>query len=74
MGKIKSKLIRRTAQTLIQKGVIFNDKFENNKGVLGTILPSKKIRNQIAGLLAKTKKFEKIQELKLQKTLAAKSA
>jgi len=74
MGKIKSKLVRRTAQTLMQKGIGFTDGFVENKRILGMILPSKKIRNQLAGLLAKTKKYEKIQELKLQKTLALKSA
>lgn len=59
MGKIKSKLIRRTAKALLEKGVEFNESFEDNKVVLGNSMPSKKIRNQIAGLLAKIKKQEK---------------
>jgi ribosomal protein S17E len=70
MGKIKSKLIRRTTRTLSQKGIVFTEKFEDNKKLLGDVLPSKKIRNQIAGLAAKIKMYEKAQELKLQKTLA----
>ena len=70
MGKIKSKLIRRTTRTLSQKGILFTDKFEDNKKLLGDVLPSKKIRNQIAGLAAKIKMYEKAKELKLQKTLS----
>lgn len=69
MGKIKSKLIRRTAKTLASRGIIFRDTFEENKKILGNELPSKKIRNQIAGLLTQIKKQEKLQELKLQKML-----
>lgn len=56
MGKIKSKLIKRTAKNLIEKGVEFNDNFEKNKKVLGKTMPSKKIRNQIAGYLTRLKK------------------
>ena len=56
MGKIKSKLIRRTAKTLASRGIVFRDTFEENKKILGNELPSKKIRNQIAGLLTQIKK------------------
>jgi|TARA_B100000315_G_C14122446_1_gene383190 ribosomal protein S17E len=59
MGKIKSKLIRRTAKTLLKKGIKAEEGFEKNKKLLGNILPSKKIRNQTAGLLAKINKQEK---------------
>ena len=58
MGKIKSKLIRRTADTLLKKEIGFTKSFEENKRILGNTMPSKKIRNQIAGLLAKIKKQE----------------
>lgn len=58
MGKIKSKLIRRTAGTLLKKEIGFTKSFEENKRILGNTMPSKKIRNQIAGLLAKIKKQE----------------
>lgn len=61
MGKIKSKLIRRTAEVLSKKDISFEDNFEENKRILGNTLPSKKIRNQVAGLLAKLKKREKEQ-------------
>jgi len=59
MGKIKSKLIRRTANTLLKKGIEFTEDFEENKKVLGNMLPSKKIRNQTAGLLSKMKRYDK---------------
>ena len=58
MGKIKSKLIRRTAKALLGKGIGFSESFKENKILLGNSMPSKKIRNQIAGLLAKIKKQE----------------
>ena len=69
MGKIKSKMIRRSAKALVQRGISFTDKFDENKLVLGNTLPSKKIRNQIAGLLGKMKKVEAIKEQNLQKSL-----
>lgn len=62
MGKIKSKMIRRTANSLEGKGLEFGESFEGNKKLLGNSMPSKKIRNQLAGLLAKKKKQERIKK------------
>jgi len=59
MGKIKSKLVKRTANEIIKKGIEFNDKFETNKKILGNTMPSKKLRNQMAGYLSRLKKQEK---------------
>ena len=56
MGKIKSKMVKRSARELTKKGVIFNSSFGDNKKVLGMTMPSKKIRNQMAGYLAKMNK------------------
>jgi len=56
MGKIKSKLVKRTANELIKRGVQFSKSFEENKKILGKTMPSKKIRNQMAGFLARLKK------------------
>ena len=64
MGKIKSKLIRRTANSLMETDLEFDESFENNKKLLGNDMPSKKIRNQLSGLLAKTKKQERIKKEK----------
>lgn len=59
MGKIKSKLMKRSAGELIKKGIEFSGNFERNKRILGNTMPSKKIRNQIAGYLSKLNKKEK---------------
>ena len=58
MGKIKSKEIRRSAKTLTKNGVKFSGNFEENKQILTRMSISKKLRNRLAGLLAKTKKQE----------------
>lgn len=60
MGRIKSKLVKRTAHSLLKAENQFNSSFENNKKVLGNnLMPSKKIRNQIAGYISRLKKREK---------------
>ena len=59
MGKIKSKLIKRTAKTLSNKGIEFSESFDANKKILGNTMPSKKLRNQIAGYLIRVKQAEK---------------
>jgi len=64
MGKIKTKLVKRTAESLIEKGIDFTESFEKNKKILGRTMPSKKIRNQIAGYLSRIKKTEKLNKSK----------
>lgn len=56
MGRIKSKLVKRTSISLLNEENNFTDKFENNKKLLTCGMPSKKIRNQIAGYTARLKK------------------
>jgi len=56
MGKIKSKSIRKAAKVLSKEGVEFSGSFEDNKKILKGLVMSKKLRNQLAGLTAKTKK------------------
>lgn len=58
MGKIKTKLIKRTAKKLIEQGIEFDKDFGKNKKIIGNTMPSKKIRNQIAGYLSRFKKTE----------------
>jgi len=58
MGRIKSKLVKRTAHTLLKQENKFNDKFKENKDILKGTMPSKKIRNQIAGYIARLKKSQ----------------
>jgi ribosomal protein S17E len=67
MGKIKSKLVKRAANTFIKKKIKFTDSFEKNKKILGDTMPSKKLRNQMAGFLSKLKKQEKLDEPKIEK-------
>jgi ribosomal protein S17E len=62
MGKTKSKLIRRSANTLIKEGISFEGNFERNKKILGKTMPSKKLRNKMAGFLVRAKKEEKKKE------------
>ena len=59
MGKIKSKMIKRAAQELTKKEIKFSEKFEKNKKILGKTTPSKKLRNQLAGYLARLNKNKK---------------
>jgi len=59
MGKIKPKLVRRSANILLNKGIKFKEDFGENKKILGDSMPSKKLKNQMAGLLSKLKKQEK---------------
>jgi ribosomal protein S17E len=59
MGKIKIKLVKRTSGNLAKRDLPFNESFENNKRILGSnTMPGKKIRNQVAGMLARTKRRE----------------
>ena len=58
MGKIKSKMIKRTSGELIEKGIKFSKDFEKNKKILGNTAPSKKLRNRMAGYLVTLKKQE----------------
>ncbi|MFQ5531378.1 MAG: 30S ribosomal protein S17e, partial [Candidatus Nanoarchaeia archaeon] len=52
MGKIKTKLIKRTGESLSEKGIAFSEDFGKNKKILGKEMPSKKVRNQLAGYIS----------------------
>ena len=56
MGRIKSKLVKRTAHNLLKEENNFNDNFEENKKTIVGLTPSKKIRNKIAGYITRLKK------------------
>jgi len=62
MGKIKSKLVKKTSGTLLKQGVEFTENFEKNKKILRDITPSKKIRNQIAGYIMRLKKQDRLEK------------
>ena len=60
MGRIKSTLIKRTSRQLLENSQeSFGKTFDENKKALGSILPSKKMRNKIAGYIARIKKNTK---------------
>lgn len=66
MGRIKSLLVKRTAkQILIKHPEKFNEKFENDKMMLGNSMPCKSVRNKIAGYIAR------IQRMKIKAALEA---
>ena len=52
MGRIKSTMIKKTAKQLLLKGAPFTSDFEKNKKVLKDTMPSKSIRNKVAGYIA----------------------
>jgi len=56
MGRIKSTLIKRTSRELLKHENVFSEEFDRNKKVLGNLLPSKRIRNKIAGYISRLKR------------------
>lgn len=59
MGRIKSKLVKRTGKSLLNEVNNFTDNFKDNKEILIGLFPSKKIRNQIAGYITRKLKSKK---------------
>ncbi|MBU3913136.1 MAG: 30S ribosomal protein S17e [Nanoarchaeota archaeon] len=64
MGRIKSALVKRSTKKMLAEENSFTEKFEDNKIVLGKTMPSKKVRNKIAGYLARLKRVEARESLK----------
>ncbi|MEK6892927.1 MAG: 30S ribosomal protein S17e [Nanoarchaeota archaeon] len=62
MGRIKSLMVKRAAKQLLEGENVFNEAFERNKKVLGNTMPSKPIRNKIAGYLSRLKKAENLKQ------------
>lgn len=58
MGKIKSKMMRKASKEIMKEDINVSKDFEHNKTILGNTMPSKRMRNKIAGLLARMKKQE----------------
>ncbi len=53
MGRIKLLMVKRAAQQLLQDDLDFNEDFDHNKKMLGNTMPSKSIRNKIAGYISR---------------------
>lgn len=63
MGRIKSLMVKRAATKLMDGEHSFTGDFEYNKKLLKDRMPSKSIRNKIAGYIAR---LVKQQELRAQ--------
>jgi len=63
MGRIKSKLVKRTAHNLLKEENKFDSEFEQNKKLIKGLDTSKKIKNKIAGYIARIKKKESIEKV-----------
>lgn len=51
----------------LQKKILgFNKDFEKNKAILGRTMPSKRLRNRIAGLISRMKRQEEKVKLELE--------
>jgi ribosomal protein S17E len=59
MGRIKSLMVKRAAKQLLESEHSFNQDFEHNKKILGQTMPSKPIRNKIAGYIARLEKAKR---------------
>ena len=60
MGRIKSAMVKKATMELLKsEDHEFTENFEHNKKLLGNNMPSKKIRNIIAGYLARLMKAQK---------------
>jgi len=60
MGRIKSTLVKRTSKQILEKTPeSFGKTFEENKTALGNTMPSKRIKNKIAGYIARINKNTK---------------
>jgi len=58
MGRIKCTLIKKTARQLLEGVNNFTSEFNRNKKVLRDTMPSKKMRNKIAGYISHLKRVE----------------
>lgn len=65
MGRIKSTMVKKAARQLIEKDKsLFTEEFNHNKKALGALLPSKPIRNKVAGYIARIIKMQKEEKKK----------
>ena len=72
MGRIKQLMVKRASKELMLREDSFVEDFNPNKKILGSTMPSKKVRNKIAGYIARLKKAERITrenpQIKVRKT------
>ncbi|MFH1802350.1 MAG: 30S ribosomal protein S17e [archaeon] len=56
MGRIKSTMVRKAASELFATSEGFSEDFDRNKKILKDTMPSKKVRNKVAGQLSRLAK------------------
>lgn len=60
MGRIKSTMVKKTAKKLLfERESHFAESFMENKKALSSTMPSKSIRNKVAGYLSRLVKMKK---------------
>ena len=59
MGRIKTTMVKRATRQLIQQEHEFTEDFEHNKKLIKDLMPSKHVRNKIAGYITRLLKQEK---------------
>ena len=61
MGRIKSLMVKRAAKQINAQMTIFTESYETNKKILGKgNLPSKSVRNRIAGYIGHLNKMKRL--------------
>jgi ribosomal protein S17E len=71
MGRIKTALIKRTTVQLMAGYDGFSEDFELNKKILKDTMPSKSIRNKVAGYISRLARQQKLS--KQQKVIVEQS-
>ena len=59
MGRIKTAMVKRATHALMKQEISFNSEFSHNKKLLKDTMPSKKVRNKIAGYIARLNRNKK---------------
>lgn len=59
MGRIKNALIKRTARNLLKEENKFKEEFDANKKLLKEGMPSKRMKNKVAGYISRLKRMER---------------
>ena len=62
MGRIKSTMIKKAASELFTASEGFSEDFERNKKILKDTMPSKSVRNKVAGQLTRLAKKKRQKE------------
>ncbi|MDP4039244.1 MAG: 30S ribosomal protein S17e [Candidatus Pacearchaeota archaeon] len=58
MGRIKTAMIKRATHELRKQDINFSTDFNYNKKMLKNLMPSKRVRNKIAGYISRLEKAQ----------------